>query len=227
MKRFAISMGGVLGLLVLAQGSPADGPHTYGGQQPWYNIFAHRPKLNPEEERLQRFWHDYYDAMKRYYGSLDRIDWVAYYKNHGYQINTGGGAGCYPGCGPSGGPNRIQFAPVFVSPQMQWMVPNSSLSGPPCGPQAPPPARSAAGTAPLQDLRRVAVLRAFRRRDMVRLLLVTAARPRAMAVLRQGTGALRQGTAALRRVMAARLRVMDSDRDLLWAWGPPWVTFPL
>jgi hypothetical protein len=26
------------------------------------------------EERLQRFWHDYYDALRRYYGMLDRID---------------------------------------------------------------------------------------------------------------------------------------------------------
>ena len=27
--------------------------------------------------------------MKHYYGALDHIDWVAYYKNHGYQINNG------------------------------------------------------------------------------------------------------------------------------------------
>ena len=65
----------------------------------------------------------------------DHIDWVAYYKNHGYQINT-----CYGGgCGPNGGSNRIQFAPVFVSPQMNWAVPNTMLSGAPCGPGMPPP----------------------------------------------------------------------------------------
>jgi hypothetical protein len=77
-----------------------------------------------EEERLQRFWHDYYDALKHYYGALDHIDWVAYYKNHGYQINTC----CY---GNGGGCQRIQFAPVFVNPTMQWAVPNSNLNGPP------------------------------------------------------------------------------------------------
>ena len=66
------------------------GSLTYSGYQPWWNIFAHRNKcLTPEEERLQHFWHDYYHALKRYYGALDHIDWVAYYKNHGYQINAG------------------------------------------------------------------------------------------------------------------------------------------
>ena len=44
--------------------------------------------MTPEEERLQNFWHDYYDALKNYYCALDHIDWVAYYKNHGYQINA-------------------------------------------------------------------------------------------------------------------------------------------
>ena len=67
---------------------------------------------------------------------LDRIDWVAYYKNHGYQINTGYGCGG----GPCGGAQRIQFAPVFVSPTMQWAVPTTAMSGPPmgapCGPMA-------------------------------------------------------------------------------------------
>src|ERR1700692_1652528 len=133
MKRFILSACGVLGLLVLAQGTQADGPHSYGGQTPWDTLFAKRPKRNPEEERLQRFWHDYYDAMKRYYGTLDRIDWVAYYKNHGYQINTGCGGG-----GPCGGGcERINYAPVFVSPTMQWAIPNSGGGAPggcgPCG----------------------------------------------------------------------------------------------
>ena len=61
----------------------------YGGYQPWWNIFAKKQLLlSSEEERLQRFWHDYYDALSRYYAALDHIDWVAYYKNHGYQINA-------------------------------------------------------------------------------------------------------------------------------------------
>jgi hypothetical protein len=105
----------------------------YGGCQPWWNIFAKRNKcLTPEEERLQRFWHDYYDALKNYYCALDKIDWVAYYKNHGYQIN-GGGYG--PGCGMGGGGcQRINYAPVFVAPTMQWAIPSGGgMGGPGCG----------------------------------------------------------------------------------------------
>ena len=83
--------------------------------------------MSCEEERLQRFWHDYYDALSRYYAALDHIDWVAYYKNHGYQINAACG-------GMGGGCQRIQFAPVFVSPQMQWAVPNGCAQGPASGP---------------------------------------------------------------------------------------------
>jgi len=135
MKRFAISVCAALGLFA-ATGGGARAEWSslhYGGYQPWWNIFAHRNKcMTVEEERLQRFWHDYYDALKHYYGALDHIDWVSYYKNHGYQINTG----C---CGMGGGSQRIQFAPVFVSPSMQWAVPNSCLNGPPCGPPGMPP----------------------------------------------------------------------------------------
>ncbi len=115
----------------------------YGGYQPWWNIFAKRTHgLTHEERRLQRFWHDYYDALRRYYDLLDNIDWVAYYKNHGYQINgaCGGGYGC--------GPQRIQFAPVFVSPTMQWAVPNSALGGPPSCPPGPHPAMFGGGHYP-------------------------------------------------------------------------------
>ncbi len=103
----------------------------YGGYQPWWNIFAKRNRcMNPEEERLQRFWHDYYDAMQRYYSSLDRIDWVAYYKNHGYQINGGGMGGMGgPGCS-----QRVQYAPVIVTPGMQWATPSAAIGGPGAGP---------------------------------------------------------------------------------------------
>src|SRR5207245_1657206 len=115
MKRFACLVLTLGSVLVAANSARADwlGSAHYGGYQPWWNIFAHRPCLTCEEERLQRFWHDYYDALRRYYGMLDHMDWVSYYKNHGYQINTGCGG---PGCGgPCGGSTRIQFAPVFVS----------------------------------------------------------------------------------------------------------------
>ena len=99
----------------------------YSGYQPWWNIFAHRAKcLTPEEERLQKFWHDYYHALKEYYAALDHIDWVAYYKNHGYQINAG--------CGGAGGCGRVNYAPVVVTPGIQWAVPHQSLQGPPVGP---------------------------------------------------------------------------------------------
>lgn len=137
MKRFAGFVCAALAVLGLAESAQAGwGTLHYGGYQPWWNIFAHRNRhMSIEEERLQRFWHDYYDALKRYYGALDNIDWVAYYKNHGYQINTNCG---YGGCGPGGGSQRIQFAPVFVSPQMQWAVPNGMLTGAPSGPPQPP-----------------------------------------------------------------------------------------
>ena len=130
MKKFlAIALGATLGLSAAGQSADASwGSCNYGGYQPWWNIFAHRNRgLSCEEERLQRFWHDYYDALSRYYRALDHIDWVAYYKNHGYQITAA--------CGMGGGSGqRIQFAPVFVSPQMQWAVPNGCLQGPPMMP---------------------------------------------------------------------------------------------
>jgi hypothetical protein len=129
MKRFASLLCAVLAMLTAAEVARADATSlTYGGYQPWWNILAKRNRhMSAEEVRLQRFWHDYYDALRHYYQSLDHIDWVSYYKNHGYQIN----AGC--AYGPYGGSQRVQFAPVFVSPQMQWAVPNNCLSGPPAG----------------------------------------------------------------------------------------------
>jgi hypothetical protein len=135
MKRFALIMCAALGVVLSSGVARASwGSLSYSGYQPWWNIFAHRNKcMTPEEERLQHFWHDYYDAMKNYYCALDHIDWVAYYKNHGYQIN---GSCCGP-CGP-GGACRINYAPVFVSPQMQWAVPSGCLSGPPVGAAAGP-----------------------------------------------------------------------------------------
>ncbi|HZT83309.1 MAG TPA: hypothetical protein VFA26_23970 [Gemmataceae bacterium] len=128
MKRFALIACAVVGLAVSAGSARAGWASLhYSGYQPCWNIFAHRNKcLTPEEERLQKFWHDYYNALKHYYGALDNIDWVAYYKNHGYQINAG--------CGPNGCCQRINYAPVFVSPRMEWAVPSSCLNGPPAGP---------------------------------------------------------------------------------------------
>ncbi len=134
MKRFILIACAVLCLALSGNAARAGwGALTYSGYQPWWNIFAHRNKcMSPEEERLQKFWHDYYHALQGYYCDLDHIDWVAYYKNHGYQINAGCGSGGGPGCC-----QRINYAPVFVSPSMQWAVPNSCLGGPPCAPVGP------------------------------------------------------------------------------------------
>lgn len=132
MKRIVVMVCAVLALALSTGNCQASWGHLfYSGYQPWWNIFAKRYKcLTPEEERLQKFWHDYYDSLRAFYCSLDRIDWVAYYKNHGYQIN--GGGGCGPaGCGPCG---RINYAPVFVTPTLQWAVPAGAAGGPPVGP---------------------------------------------------------------------------------------------
>jgi hypothetical protein len=127
MKRFAIVLAVLFGLSLSSNHAQASWGHTfYSGYQPWYNIFAKRYKcLTPEEERLQKFWHDYYDALRNFYAALDHVDWVAYYKNHGYVINAGGPGGC---CG------RINYAPVFVNPTLQWAVPANAAGGPPMGP---------------------------------------------------------------------------------------------
>lgn len=135
MKKIAVLALTLVGLTVGASQAHAGWGSQlhYSGYQPWWNIFAKRYKcLTPEEERLQKFWHDYYNALKNYYCALDNIDWVAYYKNHGYQIN----GGCYGG---GGGCGRINYAPVFVSPTMQWAVPNGCISGPTMPPMGMPP----------------------------------------------------------------------------------------
>jgi hypothetical protein len=129
MKRIALMVCAVLGLALSSSQSHASwSVLCYSGYQPCINIFAKRYKcLTPEEARLQKFWHDYYDALQHYHCALSHIDWVAYYKNHGYQIN--GGCGGYgPGCC-----GRVNYAPVFVSPTLQWAVPNGCMNGPPAG----------------------------------------------------------------------------------------------
>ena len=102
MKRITLLVCAAVGLAMCSNQAQAGwGAQVhYSGYQPWYNIFAKRYKcLTPEEERLQKFWHDYYNALKNYYDALDNIDWVAYYKNHGYQINGGPGCGTGACCG--------------------------------------------------------------------------------------------------------------------------------
>ena len=76
--------------------------------------------------------------MKNYYGALDHIDWVAYYKNHGYQINAGCGGGVRPRLG------RVNYAPVVVAPNLIWAVPQGAMNGPPCAPGCAMPRAGAA-----------------------------------------------------------------------------------
>jgi hypothetical protein len=123
MKRCVWALAALVGLALGGQARASWASLCYSGYQPWWNIFAQRYKcLTPEEARLQKFWHDYYNALKNYYCDLDAIDWVAYYKNHGYQINAG--------CGGPAGCGRVNYAPVFVSPTLQWAVPSQGLQGP-------------------------------------------------------------------------------------------------
>lgn len=94
----------------------------YGGHQAWWNPlhYVNNCGMNCEERKLQRFWHDYYNAQRRYYHNLSHLDWLTYYKNHGQCISGGGG---YPG-GP--GPAPMQYAPVTVAPQMSWAQPQGA-----------------------------------------------------------------------------------------------------
>ena len=137
MNRYASLLIAALAMLGLADTVRADwGSLTYGGFQPWWNPLGigKRHGQSPEERRLQKFWHDYYDAQRRYYKSLEHLDWVTYYKNHGQLVNGGGAPGC------AGGPANcaqnqpmIQFAPVTVNPSMGWAVPGG-YGGAGCGP---------------------------------------------------------------------------------------------
>jgi hypothetical protein len=104
-------------------------PDSCAQTHSWWEFVLELAQLTPEEVRLQQFWRDYYEALKSYYQSPDQIDWVQYYKC---------GSGMQAVC-PGQGCGRIQFAPVFVSPSMQWAVPNAPFPpGPPViGPRQP------------------------------------------------------------------------------------------
>jgi hypothetical protein len=85
-------------------------------------------------------WADQVDAAwKGIHAWLDQVDSVTSCKNHGRQPNCS-----YQPCGAACG--RINYAPVFVSPTLQWAVPAS----PPTAPQGPPsgPAVPAAFSEP-------------------------------------------------------------------------------
>jgi flagellar protein FliL len=68
-----------------------------------------------EEERLENFWRGYYESVKRFNDDMSKLDWVTFYKNHGYQINPADGS-------------RVLFAPVVASPKMEWGLPVAAKS---------------------------------------------------------------------------------------------------
>ncbi len=90
-------------------------------QEEFTSVQSEKNGMSPEEERLKQFWHDYYHAMKEYYCALDGLDWAVYYKNHGYEINGSG----------QGGSGRINYAPVFVSPNVHYGPPPMPMPGRP------------------------------------------------------------------------------------------------
>src|SRR5690242_13393324 len=109
MKRFA--MLACAGLLVVICSSQALA--WGGGYRHWCNC---KKCPCPEDQRLQRFWHDYYKSLSGFYCSLDHMDWVAYYKNHGTPA---------PSCGDCNN-QRIHYMPVVVTPGMQYLIPQGS-----------------------------------------------------------------------------------------------------
>ena len=72
--------------------------------------------LTPSDEpsRLNNFWSGYYGAVKSFYGDLDKLDWVAFYKNHGYRIDGG---------------DSVRFMPTF--PHRMVVRGADSLPSPP------------------------------------------------------------------------------------------------
>lgn len=128
MRKFVLVLLAGLGLLMVSNNAQADfgGPcNTGNGCAPKSGGFwARTTKVgyycSEEEERWQRFWHDYYNALHCFYRKLDKCDWVIYYKYHGYQI---GGGQAVQNCNPP------VYAPVTVVPNMQW---SSAGTGAPC-----------------------------------------------------------------------------------------------
>jgi hypothetical protein len=128
MKRFAMLALATLGVALSTTAARADwGKCCPGGGLSaklsfWTRHLSKHASCNKDEERWQKFWHDYYDALQKYYDRLDNLDWVTYYKYHGY-VTNGGAA-----CGPHG-QSQAQYAPVVVNPMMQWAAPYGAPSG--------------------------------------------------------------------------------------------------
>jgi hypothetical protein len=109
MKRLAVLCAVALGLIITADVRADESCPSSGGHQPWWNMIAARDKCRGRDQaRLQRFWHDYYRSMSAYYGMLEHMDWVSYYKHHGTPI------GSVPG--RCGGASSVQMAPMYAPP---------------------------------------------------------------------------------------------------------------
>jgi hypothetical protein len=129
MRKYVLVLLAGLGLLMLSDIAQADfgccNSCGTGGYAPGCAFWARSNKTgyycSEDEERWQKFWHDYYAALHCFYKKLDKCDWVIYYKYHGYQI--GGGA---PACNQC---NQPVYAPVYVTPTMHWA---SAGTGAPC-----------------------------------------------------------------------------------------------
>lgn len=63
------------------------------GPPPWCSVFAkQQAKSTAEEQRLQRFWHDYYRGLSEFYASQPEPDWVRHYGNRsGFSFSIRGG----------------------------------------------------------------------------------------------------------------------------------------
>jgi hypothetical protein len=118
MRRFILLVCAPLAFFLSSASVRAD------GYTPWYSIVAARHNNYPKEmARINGFCQGYYGSLQNFYGNLSNLDWVSYYKNHGYVI------GSVPGA--CGGPCHYQIAPVFVSPAT---YPIAGTIEPPPGP---------------------------------------------------------------------------------------------
>jgi hypothetical protein len=104
MRRFLPALFAAL-TVALTTTARADDPFC-NSCHPWGHLRAkHKAKKDPcaaEDARINNFWTDYYANLSRYYGGISRMDWQAYYSNHGQSIGNQA-----PG---------VQYHPVFFSP---------------------------------------------------------------------------------------------------------------
>jgi hypothetical protein len=119
-----------VGLALGVGASPAHagwGPVAAGVKQPWWNVFARgNSPLTPEEDRLQRFWIDYYGAMGEYFQALDAIDRARYERN---LAPPGGTSTPVGGQTPVPAATRPPAEPGFPP----WMIPRVYEKGTPTG----------------------------------------------------------------------------------------------